>query len=363
MGTGPAAARAAAERAVARRCAHFRPPEDLLDEVAGIVRGALPYAAAGWMLSDPATGLTTAVHGEEVDPDVQRRLIEHERTVPDLNSFAALAQRRSPVGRLSAETRGRLMVSARHRRLYRPLGLGDEIRGVFRAGGDCWGRVCLTRPAQAPWFSTAEERSLARVSAALGAGLRQAHALAQACPEPGDPGSPAVLLLTADGRVTGCSDAARLLLAELPDDGMQLPGVVHEVAARARALSASGTGPAAKARVRGRAGRYLVVRGGVLDGGDAVGALVAVLLEPARRGDLAPLVMASAALTARERQVARLMAGGSPELQIARRLWLSPHTVHGYAKAVFAKLGVGSRAELGALLGEAVEPAAGDWRS
>jgi DNA-binding CsgD family transcriptional regulator len=166
-----------------------------------------------------------------------------------------------------------------------------------------------------------------------------------------------VLLVTDDGRVTGCSDAARQLLAELPDDGTPLPGVVHEVASLARALEATGTGPPAKARVRGRAGRYLVVRAGVLGGGGTTGALVAVLLEPARQSDLAPLVLASAALTAREREVAGLLAGGTPEAEIARRLWLSPHTVHGYAKAVFAKVGVGSRVELSALLGGAPEPA------
>lgn len=348
MGTGPAAARAAAERAAARACARGLPPEDLLDQVAGIVGRALPHTAAGWMLSDPVSGLTTTVHGQHVDGDVQRRLIEHERTTTDVNAFAVLARRRAPVGRLSAATGGRLTASTRHRSLYAPLGLGDELRGVFRAGGECWGQVCLARSAQAPWFTAAEERSLARVAAALGAGLRQGHVLARARPEPGDPDGPAVLLV-AGGRVLSRSDAAGPLLDELPDDGTPLPGVVHEVVARARALAATGEGSAAEARVRGRAARYLLVRAGVL-GGRPDGQ-VAVLLEPARRSDLAGLVMASAALTVRERGVAVQLAGGAPEAAIARRLRLSPHTVHGYAKAVYAKLGVGTRAELSALLG------------
>jgi hypothetical protein len=98
------------------------------------------------MTSDPTTGLSTAIRGEQVDPDVQRRLIEHERSTPDINTFASLAGRRSTVARLSAATRGQLATSARHRDLYAPLGLGDEIRGVFRAGGQCWGRCACAAP-------------------------------------------------------------------------------------------------------------------------------------------------------------------------------------------------------------------------
>ena len=355
MGTGPVAARVAAERAVARLCVRALPPDRLLEEVADVVRWALPYAAAGWMTSDPTTGLSTAIRGEQVDPDVQRRLIEHERSTPDVNTFASLAGRRSPIARLSAATRGQLAASARHRDLYAPLGLGDEIRGVFRAGGQCWGQVCLCRTADEPWFSTAEERSLAGIAVSLGTALRQAHVLTHS--EPGKPEEPGVLLLGEDGRPAGCSESAVRLLSELPDDGTPLPSVVFEVAIRARVLAATGSGPPAKARVRGRAGRYLVVRGSVLSG-DPGGARVAVLLEPARRPDLAPLVMAAAALTAREREVTALLLSGTGEAEIARQLWLSAHTVHGYVKAIFAKLSVGSRAELAALLGEVAEPGA-----
>lgn len=217
------------------------------------------------------------------------------------------------------------------------------------------GQVCLCRTADEPWFSATEERSLAGIAVSLGAALRQAHVLTQS--EPGSPEEPGVLLLGEDGRPAGCSESAEQLLGELPDDGTPLPSTVYEVATRAQVLAASGSGPPATARVRGRAGRYLVVRGSVLSG-DPGGARVAVLLEPARRPDLAPLVMAAAALTAREREVTALFLSGTGEAEIARRLWLSAHTVHGYVKAIFAKLNVGSRAELAALLGEVAEPGA-----
>ena len=70
-------------------------------------------------------------------------------------------------------TGGRLVHSARHRGLYAPLGLGDELRGVFRAGGECWGQVCLTRVADAPWFSAAEAGQTLTLGARTVVVLRQ----------------------------------------------------------------------------------------------------------------------------------------------------------------------------------------------
>ena len=146
MGAGPVAARAAAERAVARLCARTLPPDRLLEEAADVVQWALPCAAAGWMTSDPTTGLSTAIRGEQVDPDVQRRLIEHERSTLDINTFASLAGRRSPVARLSAATRGQPAASPRHRDLYAPLGLGMRSAGSSGPEGSAGGRCASAGP-------------------------------------------------------------------------------------------------------------------------------------------------------------------------------------------------------------------------
>lgn len=50
-------------------------------------------------------------------------------------------------------------------------------------------------------------------------------------------------------------------------------------------------------------------------------------------------------LSAREREVLDLIAGGEPNAAIARRLVLSPHTVSNHISSIFAKLQVASRAE------------------
>jgi pimeloyl-ACP methyl ester carboxylesterase/DNA-binding CsgD family transcriptional regulator len=52
------------------------------------------------------------------------------------------------------------------------------------------------------------------------------------------------------------------------------------------------------------------------------------------------------ALTPAEREVARLIASGLTNGQVATRLGLSPHTVDGRLRRVFAKLGVNTRVEL-----------------
>jgi DNA-binding CsgD family transcriptional regulator len=54
-------------------------------------------------------------------------------------------------------------------------------------------------------------------------------------------------------------------------------------------------------------------------------------------------------LTPREREVARLAARGLGDKEIAQQLFLSPHTVKGYMKACYRKLGVNNRVALARL--------------
>ncbi|HET8629858.1 MAG TPA: AAA family ATPase [Thermomicrobiales bacterium] len=57
-------------------------------------------------------------------------------------------------------------------------------------------------------------------------------------------------------------------------------------------------------------------------------------------------------LTAREAEVLRLLAEGLPDAAIAARLFVSRHTVNAHTKAIYAKLGVASRAAAGHLARE-----------
>ena len=82
----------------------------------------------------------------------------------------------------------------------------------------------------------------------------------------------------------------------------------------------------------------------------AAPATVAVVIEAAKSAEVAPIIIESYSLTPRERDVLGALARGGSTAEIAAELFLSPHTVRDYVKAVFDKFGVSSRAELVARL-------------
>ena len=71
--------------------------------------------------------------------------------------------------------------------------------------------------------------------------------------------------------------------------------------------------------------------------------LIACGLAPSKRRDFDP-----SRLTAQELAVARLVAGGMSNRQVAAELFISIKTVQFHLTNIYAKLGVGSRMELAA---------------
>jgi DNA-binding CsgD family transcriptional regulator len=155
-----------------------------------------------------------------------------------------------------------------------------------------------------------------------------------------------VVVLAADGSTAFADDVAR---AWMDADG-SVRRVVASVASRARTVTTDPTHDdrIVRARVQAESGRWHVVRASAL--GDEPDAEVAVMVEPARPDELAPLVADACRLTAREREVIRLVARGLPTNAIAARLYLSSWTVQDHLKAIFEKVGVGTRGELVARL-------------
>lgn len=341
----------AARAGIVRLCAGGLAPLALLHEVAGRVRDVVPYAAAGWQLTDPATLLATGGFAENVDPDTHLRLIENEVTGADFAAFPVVARSKAAVTTLARATDGELTRSNRYRTVNATVGWGDELRAVFRSSGIAWGQVCLARAAGEPPFSAEHAGFLAGIGAHVGAGLRTGLLLDRARFPGAGRGAPGLVVLLDDGSLDAVSDEARRWLAELPDDGLELPPVVYAVARQARILADTGRpGRPAHGRVQSTCGRWLTVRGARLRPASSDRPATGVVLEPTSRADLAPLVLQASGLTPREVEITGLLMRGSSIPEIASALWLSPHTVRDHVKAVFCKLRVRSRPELSALL-------------
>jgi DNA-binding CsgD family transcriptional regulator len=342
---GEAAARA--EREVVR-LAHLGLDWPALSERAGrALRAAMPFDHACWHTVDPVSLLFTGVTKDNLDDEA--RLPYHEYAVADVNQWAALARSARPAGILAEATAGAPGTSPRYRELLRPRGIGDELRAAFVAGGTCWGACGIYRDAGRPGFTRAEAGLVARAGRHLADGYRRALLLA-APAGPAGPGAGLVLFddqgaaASVDPVAAGYLDG---VVDQMPRRGEGVPHVVRAVAERARAAvhDAGPAGPAtARARVRSRDGRWLVVHGTYLAG--PAGSRLAVLVEPATPAELWPVIADACRLSARERQVVLGCLRGASTTQIAAGLCVSPHTVQHHLKSVFDKAGVRSRREL-----------------
>lgn len=339
---------------VAGICARAQDPLDLFEQVADLVREEVPYAAGGWILIDPDTMLMTGVYAEHVDHSLHRDLIACELTVEDINKFWELARDGVAAVALSASTDGDLARSARWAQIYGPNGYGDELRAVFATGRVAWGHACLTRAAEDPFFTSKDVELIAAIAPHLGNGIRTCYLLGDLTG--GDPvDAPALIVLDDDGAVVSLTPQAQEWLG--PPEEVDATIVLHEVAQRARSLADGarqdehGSDRPALARARSRSGEWLIIRGARLAASDGErSGTTALVLEPAQRADLAPLLLSLHQLTDREREVTQLLLVGMSIAEIAEQLWITPATLRGHVKSVFAKLGVSSRPELAALL-------------
>jgi len=321
---------------------------DFALEAARILARAVPFEGVCVGTMDPATLLPTGVvvHDLVLPAAAYTRLAEIEFRGEDFNTIHSLALSDCHVATLSGATGGVLDRSERHRDVRGPHGFGDELRAALVDGRATWGALSLMRGAQSAPFSPAETGLVAAVTRQLAEGLRRAVLLDRDAPgPPGGEDGAGVVVLAPDGSTAFADEVAAAWIDELGGNG-SVPSVVAAVASRARTVVAGATcdGRIARARVRAASGRWLVVRGSVL--GDGPGAQVAVMIEPARPHELAPLVADAYRLTERERAVTRLVARGLSTEAIAARLYLSSWTVQDHLKAIFEKVGVATRGEL-----------------
>jgi DNA-binding CsgD family transcriptional regulator len=329
------------------------PVPDFARAVGDALGRAVPAEGTCMMTTDPATMLPTAEFVENGLPAAALlRLVEIEVREPDFNKWSQLAHAGRPAGTLSEATAGDLDRSLRQREIRRPGGFSDELRVMLAGSTGTWGQLTVFREAGRPYFSPAEVEFVSSIAGLIADGLRRGLLLGDAQAGADDVG---LLVLDADDGVRMSNRAADHLLDELGTggrEGARLPLVISAVARQARSLCGPATSAApaptdtrpAKVRARTRAGRWLIVRGSLLNDGPE--AQVAVMLEAARPAEMAPLMVDAYGFTDSERRVTELVAKGLSTRQIAGRLHVSSYTVQDHLKSIFAKSGTGSRGDL-----------------
>jgi DNA-binding CsgD family transcriptional regulator len=289
-------------------------------------------------VTDPRTLVITSSVGDGLETASARRLFALERAGRDFNLLRELAVGPKCAASLSETTSGRVERSRRMRDIFLPLGYGDELRAALRVDGRCWGHLHLFR-ARGGRFDARDVAAVSRLTPRIAAALRDAvrrsltHVRVEFAP---------VVVNAARRPGTACDQATEHVRRELDEvPGATVPHVVHQVATHAGTLRASATATSRTMAIGvGRSGAIVEFRP------LALARQAAVLVDGARPAAFEQLLFAAARLSPRELEVATALVNGASNDELARTLSIGLFTAKDHVRAVFAKLGVGSRAEL-----------------
>jgi DNA-binding CsgD family transcriptional regulator len=321
-------------------------PGEFWPEADRLVKREMPFGTSCWHTADPATSLLTShynPYGEHLPPMWSRYEYGDEVGPPDTFTFALLARASRPAESLDAYTHGHPEQVRRYREMMRPRGFRDEARVSFVDGGSMWGGALFLREPGIP-FRPEETQMLGSFAPILAHAVRMmvlSAALEAAAPDD----RPGLIILDSHDELESMTPGTADRLADLHDTAElsvgELPVVIQAVAKLARS---DGSFSRPTARTMTRSGRWLVLHASLLDGrGDG---RVAVIVEPGRAADVAPLVVRAYGLTPRELDVAELVLKGASTKEIATLLKMSGYTVQDHLKSVFDKVDVRSRREL-----------------
>ncbi|WP_445270198.1 helix-turn-helix transcriptional regulator [Streptomyces sp. DSM 41634] len=298
---------------------------------------------------DPTTLLHTGgFHERGVPHSHLPRLLEIEYGEEDVNHFPDLVRSGRLAAGLWQTTRHSPHLSTRYRDVYRPTGMGDEMRVLLRSRPTVWGALVLHRGADRAPFTDEETAALSSLAPVIAQGLRRAYlrhdaATAGAAATAEHLAAPGLLTFEPDGGIASVTPAGHLWLDQLgaaPARAGRLPQPVLHLSSRAR------TSGDACVHVRGAAGRRISLTATRMDAEGRV----AVIIQAGRPEQTIGILMDAYDLTAREQDVAQLVVYGMSHTEIAGRLGISPHTVRDHLKKVFDKTGVNSRGRLLRLL-------------
>jgi DNA-binding CsgD family transcriptional regulator len=321
--------------------------QELIEQVSERVERVVHTDGYFLAATDPETTLSIGMGVVRELPDEWcQPTWDYEFHVPDFVKFSDIARSGRAVADIHEATGGRPERSPRFRDFSAGTGYDAELRVAFTIGEAAWGIGQLNRAGPGARFSDDEKDWLERAAPLIARGLRRAL-LSPPENVPVDPRA-GIVLLDREGAVVSATREAEEWLEQLDPallaggaSNVTLPFHTVGLAARMRAAHENGE-PAVRARMRTLRGIWLLMHGAPLEGTDQL----ALIIEPAKSGDVAPLIIEAYELTPRELDVTRAIARGLGTAEIAANLHLSAHTVRDHIKVVFEKVGVSSRGEL-----------------
>ncbi len=308
------------------------------------LRTAVPYYQAPcWYTLDPASLLVTS-HFNDGMPELPQEWLAQEYYEDDVNKLVDVVRSERGISTLHEATGGNPQSSPRWHQNMTMGGDQELIAGLRTRSGEVWGALGLYREPGRPVFDDEDQAFIRTVAPVLAAGARNSLFLGEATdPEGAD--APGLIVVTGNWEIESATPGVERWLGELPDGDWaagRLPSAVLAVAGQAlRTAAFPDAGEVAVSRVMSRSGRWVVLHGTSLV--SSTSRRVAVIVEPAHPGRIAPLLMAAYGLTEREQEVTRLVLQGESTTDIAERLVVSAHTVQQHLKSIFDKTGVRSR--------------------
>lgn len=293
---------------------------------------------------DPPSAIWLDVVGRGYDPECCTAFTEKAFLRSPWADYGEAARRGEPV---ASVTRGVTPRDAYTDNVFDGFGYNDELHATFAARGLAYGHLTLSR--KHGRFPASARRLVEAAVAPVTAALRRLHARDMLASVPGE--HVALVFVDHQGRLSAGNAAGREMLDRFVAMGDRRNestlAAVTELARRD--LVSPGSAPLPRVLYlepeTGRRYRLTVER--VSEGDTAARALV--MAEPIRALDSVEL-LTNAGLTGRESEVALVTLRGFRSSEGADALAMSEHTFLGHLKAVYRKLGVGSRAELACLL-------------
>ena len=256
------------------------------------------------------------------------------------------------VGLLQEATQGDPSRSLVWRDLLSKYGVGDVASFVFNDHFGCWGFLDLWRTGSTARFSAAEAAYLAGIREPVTEALRRCQGatfVGRALHQPERVG-PLVLLLSPDLRSLRQTPETEEVLRTLvppPQGRAPIPAGAYNVAAQLLAQEANIDPNPPVARVHVSDGLWVTLRAARIgDPRSTEDAEIAVTVEESSPAERVSVFARAFGLTPRERELLAHLVTGADTREVARRMFLSAHTVQDHLKSIFAKTDTHNRRTL-----------------